>query len=399
MNEGVVIIGGGIGGLCAALALERAGLRARVFEGGEGLRAEGGALLMWSNAMRVLGWLGVAEAVSRAGAVVVGGAIRDSQGGLLARGDIGRLGQQLGAPTVCVPRRALLEILAGALAPGSIVFGARCEGVSQVGERAVAIFEGGRQVGGDAVIGADGLRSAVRAAVLGERAPEYVGQTVWVGVARRAGIALEDGVATASVGLGLRFWSVCLGPEQVYWYATLKSPEGQREESAKAEKAALLERFEGWGGPIPALLAATRARDIVRTDSFDRPPAERWSSGRIGLVGDAAHPMTPDIGQGGCQAIESAWHLAWCLRRDPENVERALLAYAWDRWPRASEVAAMSRAVATQGDVDAPLMCQARDAMLRATPEALLEMPLRHVLTLPPTMVPPTEAPWQRGQS
>ena len=170
---------------------------------------------------------------------------------------------------------------------------------------------GGRRAQADVVVGADGLRSAVRASLGIPGEIRYAGYTAWRGIApfRTAGL-----LAGETLGCGQRFGLVPIAGDRVYWYATDNVPEGGREESERA-KVRLAGMFSRWHAPIPALIEATPAAAILRNDISDRDPVDRWGAGRVTLLGDAAHPMTPNLGQGGCQAIEDALVLARCLAR------------------------------------------------------------------------------------
>jgi 2-polyprenyl-6-methoxyphenol hydroxylase-like FAD-dependent oxidoreductase len=151
---------------------------------------------------------------------------------------------------------------------------------------------------------------------------------------------------------------------RVYWYATESVPEGQGD-PLEGRKQGLLKLFRGWHEPVEALIEATDESAILRNDVYDRPALRRWSVGRATLLGDAAHPMTPDMGQGACQAIEDAVVLADCLSQGSEVAE-ALRAYESRRIPRTRRVVRESRQAGTIAQWSNPLACRLRKALLRS---------------------------------
>jgi 2-polyprenyl-6-methoxyphenol hydroxylase-like FAD-dependent oxidoreductase len=208
-------------------------------------------------------------------------------------------------------------------------------------------------VHGDLLIGADGLHSAVRAACFGREAPRFGGYTAWRAIARFDIGRLTPG---ETWGRGRRFGQWGMSGGRAYWYATLTVPEGQGD-PPQGRKRGLLDLFRGWHAPIEELIEATDEPAILRNDVYDRLPLPRWSVGAVSLVGDAAHPMMPDMGQGACQAIEDAVVLAACLARtgDVAGAPRASMSC---RIPRTSRVVRESRRAGTIAQWSNPLACR-----------------------------------------
>lgn len=360
MRRRALIVGGGIGGLTAAIALRSVGLEVVVFERAAELREVGAAITLWPNAVEVLRRLGVGEAVEAAGVVQTEGGLRTWRGAGLAAVALG--------PLVVVHRASLQTALHGALDRDVLQLGVECSAVDQDADRALVRFADARCLQGDLVIGADGLRSSVRAAAFGNDLPRYSGYTAWRGV-----VPLDERLASRirpaeSWGGGALFGITRLGGSQVYWYASARIAE-ESGGSATDEKAELLRRFERWHDPIPALIDATAAEGILRTRLYDRPPLARWSVGRVALLGDAAHPMLPNLGQGACEAIEDAAVLAEELSRSVE-VEPALEAYDRRRRARAAMLARRSRQLARIAHLHNPVAVGLRNAVLRTVPPA-----------------------------
>ena len=179
-----------------------------------------------------------------------------------------------------------------------------------------------------AVIGADGTRSVVARHLNGALADRYVGYTAWRGV---ADCAIDPDVAGEVLGPGIEFGHVPLGSDRTYWFATERAPEGHV--APQGELDYLKARFASWTDPIPAVLAATDPDDVLRNDLYDRDQARQWSRGPVLVVGDAAHPMRPHLGQGGCQGLEDAAVLARFVDGD-DDLAAAFARFVAFRRPR-----------------------------------------------------------------
>ncbi len=370
-----VIIGGGIGGLAAAVALRRAGRDVVVCERAGALDPAGAGLSLWPNAVKALDRLGLGAAVRALGAPEQGGGIRNSRGGLLAPLSTDGLARRHGAPTVVVHRADLQQVLRDALPDGAVRLGASCEALAQDAAGVDARFADGSCLRAALVVGADGLRSVVRAALFAAAPPRYRGYTAWRAVTTFPHDRLRPG---ESWGCGLEFGQAALAGGHVYWFAAANMPEGAPD-GPGGRKRDVLERFGAWHDPIPAIIATTDEGAILRNDIYDRPPLKRWSMGRITLLGDAAHPMAPNLGQGACQALEDAVVLDRCLREDGD-IAGALRRYERERAPRANMIARQSRLIERVAQWDNPLACYLRDATLRALPGWLLQQSLDRVV-------------------
>lgn len=366
-----IIIGGGIGGLCAGIALRRAGWGAAVYEATPALGEIGAGLTLWPNALRALDALGLGERVRQLGTVdIEGGGINDARGRPLAAASMRAIGARFGATALVVHRAELQALLADTLGREHVHYGARLDSFRIVGGGGLrAAFADGRTAEGDALIGADGLRSVVRRHLLPGSQPRYAGYHAW-----RAIVPFEHArIATwgESWGRGARFGIAPLDGGRVYWFATRNMPPGPvpatAERSPEGERAALLATFSDWHVPIPALLAATPPAAILRHAIEDLDSLPRWSAGPVTLLGDAAHAMTPNLGQGACQAIEDAAVLADCLRGGAD-VPTGLRDYEERRRARTAAIARQSRLIGRVGQWSNPLACAIRDAATRRLP-------------------------------
>lgn len=331
-----IVVGAGVAGLTAALALRRVGIEVEVYERSAGLHESGAGLALATNAMRALTLLGMAETVRRSGSAVDVVEIRTWRGTCLQRVDVGRLGRQMGGPTLCVSRPELLAVLAEAFAQEAIRFGKACTGYTTDEHGVVASFADGTYARGDVLVAADGLRSVVRCQLFGGDSLRDAGYIAWRGIAPVGLDVVPNGTALEAWGRGARAGVWRIDDGRVYWWATSNTTPSTQVD-ASDDWSLLRQRFRDWCRPIPDLIEATSPSAVLRTPVFDREPIRHWVDGRVALAGDAAHPMTPDLGQGACQAMEDAVTLAACLAHTGDPVA-GLVLYESLRRPRATRV-------------------------------------------------------------
>jgi 2-polyprenyl-6-methoxyphenol hydroxylase-like FAD-dependent oxidoreductase len=337
-----------------------------VYERAPVLEAAGAGLSLWPNAVHALRDLGVAEAVEAADVPRGQAGLWRWDGRPLALDSAEALGERFGAPLVLLHRSEIQAALLGALPTGTVVLGETLERVEQDDAGVQASFAGGRRVTADLLVGADGLRSTVRETVLGPAPPRYSGL-----------VAFRAVVADAPGGLVGECWGhpgvfgvAPLSGGHTYWYATDPAEDPEARASAAETHALLRERFAGWADPIPALVERTPPERILRHPLFDRPPQRGWSDGRVTLLGDAAHPMLPFLGQGACQAIEDAVALRDALRGEAPVVD-ALAAYERARYGRTAAIVKRSGAAGRIAHLPRAWQRRVRDGLMARTPEPL----------------------------
>jgi 2-polyprenyl-6-methoxyphenol hydroxylase-like FAD-dependent oxidoreductase len=366
------IIGGGIGGVAAAVALHRAGIRATVYERAPELREVGAGMMLWPNATRVLKELGVLERVEQVSGPNRHFLVRASAGAILMNIGLGRFD----VPALCTRRCDLLDALLSALPAGRILLGHDFARLEQRPSGVAVHFNGGASAEHDIVIGADGIRSRVRSQVLGAHEPIYRGYTVWRGLARLAG-TYPTGSNSETWGRGKRFGILNTGGDRFTWYATANTgpdhtdaPEGRQSE--------LLRMFAGWHEPVESLIAATDEAAILKNGAYDLAPLRRWGQGRVMLLGDAAHPCTPNLGLGGCMALEDALVLAKSFVKEA-SAELALRRYESLRRSRTSHVQQRSLLMGHIGQWENRLVAGGRRIVTGMLPAKIFERNLRRV--------------------
>ncbi|QLG28004.1 FAD-dependent monooxygenase [Halorarum halophilum] len=365
----VTIVGGGICGLTAAIALERRGWTPTVYEAASEYRPVGAGILLQTNALLVLDRLGLADRVLADGVPLEDSLIRSAGGRVLTRFDLDRVERaEFGYGFVAIHRADLQRILLEEL-DAAVETGMPCTAVPGT-DPPVARFADGIRVRPDVLIGADGIGSTVRDAV----AP---------GVERRA----LDGVvyrAVTTVDLperyraqGVEVWGdgsyaggAPISDDRFYWFATATPPVAERSAGAEATTAALRERFAAFPEPIPSVVGSLDDDDVFVTELEEVPELDRWSRGSVALAGDAAHGMLPFAGQGAAQAIEDGLVLAHALDTH-EDPEAAFEAYEAERKPRADRIRAESHRLGRLGTVRSRAGARARNLAVGLLPDAV----------------------------
>jgi salicylate hydroxylase len=366
----VAIIGGGIGGLTAANALSRAGIEVAVYEAAAELKEIGAGVALHPNAMKVLRAIGVEGNVREVAGHAPWQVVRNYKTGrVIGKTSREQQAASFGITGATVHRADLLDVLAGALPAGLVTLGKRCTEVRPDGDLAVARFADGSEVEADVIVGADGIHSPVRASLFGPDAPRFTGKICYrsvipTGAVRgprpRAGGAQwpRAGGAQWPRAGGAHMPSTegaqWLGPHGTIVLYPLRGEElinvvchyddsSYRHESwiAECSREEVVERYTGWHESLLRLFAASQT--WYKWALYDRDPIPRWTRGRVTVLGDAAHPMLPYLGQGACQAIEDGAVLATALSAEASDPVTGLARYERTRRPRASQVVLAAR--------------------------------------------------------
>ncbi|ELS58921.1 FAD-dependent monooxygenase [Streptomyces viridochromogenes] len=384
MGNTAVVVGGGIGGLAAAIGLRRIGWEVTVVERASTLEDAGAGISLAANGLRALDELSVGEAVRDASRGQYSGGTRTPEGRWLARMDGAVLEKAVGTPIMGIPRSTLHRLLREALPTEALLIGSEAGSVRQIGPGTVRVRCGDTVRDADLVVAADGIGSKVRSVLFpAHPGPVYSGSTVLRAITEQAVELRTDFELTW--GRGAEFGHIAFRDGRAEWHAVLNLPAGARFADPLAE---LRRRFRNWHDPIPALIDATRPAAVLHHDVNEiRTPLPSYTVGRIALLGDAAHAMTPNLGQGACQALEDAVTLAASLATEP-TVDAALARYDAERRPRSQAVARAARQAGRMGQqLSHPLAVTLRNTAMRLTPSrTATRMILRHHAWVPPQL-------------
>lgn len=345
-STSIAIIGGGIGGLAAAAVLVRAGFDVQVYEQAKALGEIGAGINIGPNASRILNRLGVAEELAKAGVrPVTFDQRRWDDGRMLLRAPLGdAVETTFGAPYYTLHRGDLHRALADAVPADRMHLGQRFTHLVDRGDRVEAYFENGASISADAVIGADGIHSAVRHALFGPERPRFTGCVAYRGLVPADRLTHLDLQRTTQIwmGPGRHFVHYFVSAGRLVNFVAVTEEDSWQKESwvDRGEVADAVAAFHGFHDQVRSIIGA--ADEIYKWGLFDRSPLPRWSVGRVTLLGDSCHPMLPFMGQGAAQAIEDAATLKGCLLKFADDVPAALRRYEELRLPRASRLQGMS---------------------------------------------------------
>ena len=341
-----IIIGAGIGGLSTAIALRKIGMDVKVFERKQEVRFAGAGLGIGANAVRALQQLDAGEQVLQSGKVLDELRILTPAGKILQRTETATVSRKYGPDNVTIERGKLLELLMSILGSEEIVrTGKTCRCFEQNDFGVKVWFEDGSMEEADVLVGADGVHSSIREALIPNAKPRYAGYTCW-----RAVVQVEPDfphynpkVFIETWGRNGRFGLAPLTNNRIYWFACVNAK--VRDSRLKSYTIQdLIKRFEGYHKPIPQILAQTSDHQLLHHDIYYLPPIRRFAFGRVVLLGDAAHAMTPNMGQGAGQSIEDAVILAGHLKQHPVMTE-ALGGYESERIARTQKITRMSNRI------------------------------------------------------
>jgi 2-polyprenyl-6-methoxyphenol hydroxylase-like FAD-dependent oxidoreductase len=327
-----VVAGAGIGGLTAAVALRQQGWDVTVFERAPALEPVGSGLGLGPNALHALDAIGLGGEVRRFSAVQGQGGVRRPDGRWLVRTELGAIAERFGDSQLMALRADLVGLLAGRLPEGVLRTGTTVTAVDPGGlARRARVTTSAGDLDADLVVAADGIRSPIRTVLFpGHPGPRYSGCTTWRFVAPRPDRSPSP---AETWGRGTIFGTFPLADGRVYCYASAFVPAGLRHDDEAAE---LKRRFGDWHDPIPALIGSIGSGDVLHDDVYWlADPLPAYHHGRVAILGDAAHAMTPHLGQGACQAIEDAIVLASVASPGPGTGPRAGTAPRAGTSPRA----------------------------------------------------------------
>lgn len=338
----VAVIGGGLGGLATAIALRKQGIDAHVYERAKEFRPVGAGLALFANGLNSLDAIspGIVEELKRASSQLNQSFLKKHTGETI-RQNPSTYQEKYGQPTLLFWWWRLQQVLASALPPEAIHLDYRCIGFEQDENGVTAHFDGGKSVRADLLIGADGFNSAVRQTLIGDEEPRYLGSMSWRAVIEYDHELLNPNEMILMRGEQKVLFLFDVGGGYRCWTLRALMPKCPVPESAAEIKSSILEKFSDWWEPARGILEATEPEKILFFPICDRLPLKSWSQGRVTLLGDAAHPMSPSAGQGANSTFEDAYELAQCLSHS-SSIEEALTTYENRRIPRTQAIQARS---------------------------------------------------------
>lgn len=379
----VIIIGGGIGGLTLGRACLDVGIAVELYEKrplNQMLSGPGGIFIQ-RNALRVYKLLwdgGICDRLYQQGGVILKGGFFSKKGEPLYINSPQFIGEpDLG---ICIPRPELQQILYASLPEGTVRSEHTLKSFEERGDTVQVSFQDGSFTEGDILVGADGLYSTVRSRLNGKDRsdlPSYSGMCCWRGYFDRTGLPLDDQYSWAEFwGQGDRFGYFHVGSDRFSFYAFDNMDVGGNDETEGGSLKALRSRFSSYASPVSAIVEVLGNQPIYRDDIYDRVPlGKEWGRGRVTLIGDAAHPVQPNIGQGGCMAIEDAFELVKRLSPcvQPDSLPSLLRQFEASRCDRVSRVFTTARQVGKLGQAEGVIPCFLRDWIYKLTPPWLAD--------------------------
>ncbi|WP_186763793.1 FAD-dependent monooxygenase [Planomicrobium sp. CPCC 101079] len=370
----IVIIGGGIGGLCAAAALQKQGISVQVFDANPEFLPVGAGIGIGSNAMHALADLGIGEEVFRKGYVLQSLVFQNKNGKLLKSIDFLALSEKSGQKNITIHRAHLHRTFIDTLIPGTLHYRKKCISVEQDSERVTAFFADGTHIEADLLIAADGIHSPIRQKILPKSKPRYAGYTCWRGISDNLG-KVEEFTSRELWSTKGRFGVAPMKDGKIYWFACVNSPARNplHQNLAPQEVAKLFSHFLE---SISHIIRTTLPKNMLHHDIMDIKPLARFVYGKVVLLGDAAHATTPNMGQGAGQAIEDAICLANGFEQFAD-VEQILRFYEEKRVARTAKVIRLSRQIGAAAQLQSLPLAAARDFLFSLIPSVVLQRRLK----------------------
>ncbi|HLW18764.1 MAG TPA: FAD-dependent monooxygenase [Cyclobacteriaceae bacterium] len=378
MKPTIAILGGGIAGLTAAIALQKAGLTPIVFEAAETLKPLGAGLVLASNAMKALDVLEISDAVTMRGTLLKSFIISDQKGRPLMIKNSKDIKAEYGLDNFAIHRADLHDVLLSRLKDNPVHTGKRAVSVTQNKNEIQIAFQDGKIHATDFLIVADGIHSPIRKSLIPSSIPRYAGYTCWRAVVDGTDFDLQEAYETW--GLRGRFGYVPLSGNRLYWFACINAPQ-QSSSMEQFRVKDLFRHFNNFHSPIPDIISITKDQDLIWSDISDLKPLKQYAFGRIVLIGDAAHATTPNLGQGACMAIEDAVILANEMGKKG-NYEEAFKSYEKRRLKRTHNIIKKSRTLGRIAHIENALFASMRNLLLRSMPSSLNDKQLKELYNI-----------------
>ena len=372
-----IIIGAGIGGLSTAIAMQMRHINVKIFEAATNLNAIGAGIIVPPNAMTILDRYNLTQQVRDGGSLIESLVVLDSEGKSISKTPAHYSKNGIVHQTIAIHRGALQKILLSALAPDTLLTNKQCVEVSTDVDGAEATFRDGTKVSGEFLIGADGIHSKVRESIFPDSPLRYSGQTCWRGVSNMTLPKKWLMQLTEVWGAGLRFGFVPIADAQIYWYATKREDAGGIDDLTNI-KQQLFDLYGEFLEPVGEVILQTDPSSIIRDDINDLAPLTSWFSNPIILIGDAAHASTPNLGQGGAQAIEDSWVLAEKIATC-ETLQNAFEKFQALRFAKVKRIVNVSWQIGKATNLSNKMACEIRNTLFRCVPSFMAKQQSRSI--------------------
>ena len=361
----ITIIGAGIGGLTAAIALQKQGYEVEIFEQAAAFKKAGSGINLAINAMQIYQRLGVYDDILARSSYTHSMSIRNKSFDYLVKGDLTEFEKKYGAKTVAIHRASLHEILLNHLKDTPIHLDKKLQKLQQINGTVKLYFEDGMEHISPIVIGADGIHSAVRTSIFDAAILRDGNQLCWRGICKAPELATTYKHELNEIwGKGNRFGFVYITDEDIYWYAL------KNKDKFKGKDENLLDVFSDYPAVVKAIISSTAKESILYNEIWDLHPIHQWHRGNVCLLGDAAHATTPNLGQGAVQAIESAYVLSHCLKQEG-TIEQAFNRFQEMRKSKADHITNTSWRIGKMAQSENAIVCGLRNFMTKMTPVSI----------------------------
>lgn len=377
MTPKFTIVGGGIAGLTAAIALQKKGYEVTIFEAAPTIRTAGAGLILAANAMKGLQKLGIVADIMPVGRVLPAFKILDINGKIINETVVENLSKKYGVSNFTIHRADLHRILLSKISAACVHTNKKAVDVSQSQGYVNIRFEDGTTHQTTYLLVADGVHSPLRQKLLPNSAPRYAGYTCWRGIVDNTTLNLQE--TSETWGANGRFGIVPLANNKIYWFACVNTT--QNNQTLKEYKSKALQiQYKNFHEPIPTLLSHTKDEAIIWNDIIDIKPIAQFSFGNILLIGDAAHATTPNMGQGACQAIEDAAVLAHLLETENElDMPAIFKKFEKRRLMRTRNIVNDSWRIGQIAQLENPILIALRNMAFRMTPKSVSEKQLQTI--------------------